>query len=180
MLLLGPSFDAYCSPSCKNCPWNISPYPTNPSPFVWSPICLSPPPQWIRLCISPFSARRLFQTQTFQSGGGASRIHGSTTRPASFSVSVNVLLTNLIQGGERLWRPAGFFGLLFPSGQITAQEAAAAVHLVLPAQRGLGHCTGRPIFQNQSPSGSGVSCLHDSTMIRVFVSISVSISKYFC
>ena len=65
-----------------------------------------------------------------------SRIHGSTTRRSSFAVSDNVLQANLIQGEERLRRPAGLFGSLFPAGQITAQEAAAAVPHVLPVQRG--------------------------------------------
>ena len=71
------------------------------------------------------------------SGGGSSRVHGSKMRRASFAISVNVLLTKMIQGGESLQRSAGIFGSLFLSGKIMAKEAVAAVPLVLPTQRGL-------------------------------------------
>ena len=49
------------------------------------------------------------------SGGGASRVHSSTTRHASFTISVNVLLMNLIQGVERLQIPPRAIWFIIPS-----------------------------------------------------------------
>ena len=137
--LSGPGFGAYYSPSCPNRPrtsqspiWNrINHFPPNPSSFGWPPIHLSPPPQIIGLFSSAFRERHIRRTQTFPSGGGASRVHGSKMLWASFFVSINVLLENLIQGVERLQRPAGLFGSLLPASQITAQEAVLAVPIHL-------------------------------------------------
>ena len=98
-------------------------------------------------------------------------------RHAYFDISIIVLLKNLIQGGERLQRP-GLFGSLFPSSQIMDQDEVTAVPLVLPAQRWLQNRTGQQILQTPPPSGGGASRIHGSTTRRVFVSISVSISKY--
>ena len=148
--------------------------------FVRYPISLSPPPQWIRIFTSHFRARRLRQNQTLPSGGRESRVHSSTTCRASFAVRINALLTNLIQGGEIMWIPTRIFGSLSPAGKITAQEAATTVSFVLPSQRGLRHCTSRPILQNPYSSGGGASHVHGLTTHRSSVSISVSVSKYCC
>lgn len=121
---------------------------------------LSPPPHQILLCISPFCDQRLRRTQTFPSGDGASHVHGSITCRTSFAISANAPLKNLIQGGETLQRPVGIFGSLLPAGKITAQEAATEVPLVLLAQRGLRHSTGRPILQTPPPPGGGASHVH--------------------
>ena len=66
------------------------PCPLNLSSLGWSCISLSPPPQRIGLCNSPFWAHRLSKTQIFPSAGGESPIHVLTTRWASFVVSVKI------------------------------------------------------------------------------------------
>ena len=109
-----------------------------------------------------------------------SRVHGLKTRRYSFAVSINVLLTYLIQRVERLKIPAGLFASLLPAVQITAQETEAAVPLVLPAQRGLRHRTGQTILKTPSPSVGRASRVHGLTMRLESVSFFVSISKYFC
>ena len=115
--------------------WNIiSSCLPDPSSFGLSPIYLLPLPKIIRICSGPFCAWRLCRTQMLPSRGEAFRIHGSTTRQVSFAVGANVLLTNLIQGGERMQIPLWIFGSLFPAGQITYQEEATAFHLVFPNQ----------------------------------------------
>ena len=87
-------------------------------------MCMSPPTQWIRICSFTFKYICLRQNQMLPSGGGASHIHGSTMRRASFAVIVNLFLKNQIQGGVNLQRPAGVFGSLFPFGksQIERQQ----------------------------------------------------------
>ena len=139
--------------------------------FGWSTICLTPPPQKIGLYSSPFYNWCLRQIQTLPSGGGTSRVHGLTTRREFFTVSVNVLMMNLIKWGEMLRKPTGLFGSLFPAGQIMAQEAAVVVPIVIPAHRGLQHCTGQPILQTPNPSGGGASPIDGSTTHQASVSI---------
>ena len=122
----------------------------------------------------------LYCTYTPLSGGGASRVHSLTTRWAYFDNRINVLLTNIIQGGEIMWRPIWIFGSLSSDSKITAWEAAMLVPLVLPSQRGLRHRTIWKILQNPPPSGGGASHVHGLKMRRAYVSISVSIAKYCC
>ena len=109
--------------------WNVQandarfwllPCPKYHSSLIWYPTCLSPPPQRIRLFSSPFCAWNIRKTLMFPSGGGESSIHDSKTHWSSFTVRINVLLTNLIQGQERLRRPVGIFGSLLPACQIMA------------------------------------------------------------
>ena len=76
-----------------------------------------------------------------QIGSCTSHVHGLTILWEPLTVSGNVLLKNITQGKERLQITAGIIYLLILTGQITAQEAAAAVLLVLTTQRGLRNCT---------------------------------------
>ena len=158
----------------KSMIWNrSSPCAPNASSSVWYTMRLSPTPQRIGIYSSPFCARCICWNQTFSSGGGKSLHHGPTTWRAYFYVNVNALLRNLIQGGESLQIPTGIFGSLFPASQITAQEAAAAVPIVIPVKRGLQHCTSWLIMKNTPPSGGGANQVHGSTMLQVCVYIFV-------
>ena len=107
-------------------------------------------------------------------------IHVSTTHQASLSISFNVLLTKLIQGGERLQIFAGIFVSLLPAGQITDKEAAATIPIVLLDQSGLRNFNGRPILKTPSPSGGGTSRITGLKTLQALISISVSISKNCC
>ena len=180
----------YCSPSYPNYPWNAQspiwnirgPCPPNLFSFGWYPISLSPPPQKIVICSSPFCAHCLHETKTFPLEGGASRVHGLTTHWASFSVSFQVPPDKPNPRGRKAAKTHRDLWLIIPSQSNHGSEGSDDGPSCPTFPKGVMTSYRLTNISNSTPFRRWASHVHGSKTCQasVSISISISISTYCC